>query len=364
MRRPGVSLAIALLAFLAAACSVVPIAPSKRPAPAAPTLAARVDAPRAPAARPAEAPRVAEPPRAPEPQRPSEGRTVAPEGTRMSEQLARVAGDLGEIQNAAARLLATARDQEEQLRYLQRRVTELSAELARQQEEQLVIQRRVMELSAPTSGTRPPETPGPSGRVVAPAGRTVAPGGRTVAPEATPAARGVAPSAPVPLDGHATAPSAAAPALVTPPAGLSGWSGPAGAPLAERTTSVSTAEDLHTAGLARYRSGDLDSALLVFYDLISVHPSHPLRESAQFLIGEILYAQRDARGALAEFEELLALWPNGSRTADGLLKIGLCLRDLGDEPRARAAWQRLLREHPNSPAARQARVLLKSGRAG
>jgi TolA-binding protein len=360
------------VAVLTAACSVVPISRQERPPATGDTLASRIDTPRteparpappppAQPSRPAEPPKVTaevpkpppeppkvpvEPPKVPvEPPRTSADAPRPSDNARLAEQIGRLAGDVSDIQNATAKLLATARDQEEQLRYLQRRVGELSTEVARQQEEQVVIQRRLMELSSPSRlGGRPADLP--SARVV---------------PPVAPVARGA--TAPPALDGNAAAPSAAPPGIALPPGGAPAWPEPR-APLGEHTTSITTPEDLHHAGLARYRAGDLDSALLIFYDLISSHPTHPLRESAQFLVGEILYAQKDPRGALAEFEELLAVSPNGPRTADGLLKIGMCLRDLGDEPRARAVWQRLVRDHPNSPAARQARVLLKSGRSG
>lgn len=127
--------------------------------------------------------------------------------------------------------------------------------------------------------------------------------------------------------------------------------------------STTTAEELYQAGVAKFLAKDLDSAVLIFYDLITSNPSHPLRADAQFLVGDIFFAQKDLRGALREFEELLAQVPNGSKTAETLLKIGLCQRGLGDEASARRAWQRLIKEHPQSAAARQARVLLRgSGR--
>jgi TolA-binding protein len=85
-----------------------------------------------------------------------------------------------------------------------------------------------------------------------------------------------------------------------------------------------------------------------------------LRESAQFLVADIYYTQRDWRGALAEFEALVAAVPRGEKVPDALLKIGLCQRDLGDGTRAKRTWERLVRDHPQSAAARQARALLRN----
>lgn len=119
-----------------------------------------------------------------------------------------------------------------------------------------------------------------------------------------------------------------------------------------------TAEELYQAGMAKFQAGELDAAVLTFYDLVTSYPRHPLRESGQFMVGDIFFAQKDVQGALREFEELLAQVPNGTKTAETLLKIGLCQRGLGDEASARRIWQRLVKEHPQSVPARQARVLL------
>ncbi len=224
--------------------------------------AVTVEAPRAPveAERPA-VPVVAEPPR-------------------LAEQLARIAGELGELQNAVAKLMAASRQHEDQLAHLQRRLSELESQ------------------------TRNRSAPVPGG--FAPAGPPSAP--------------------PAPVGSATTAP----------------------------------AEDLYQVGMEKFRAKEWDAAVLIFYDLIATHPDHALRENAQFLVADIFYTQKDYRGALAEFEALLAALPKGGKAPDTLLKIGLCQRALGDGARARRTWERLVREFPTSVAARQARVLLRS----
>jgi tol-pal system protein YbgF len=159
-------------------------------------------------------------------------------------------------------------------------------------------------------------------------------------------------------DGLGSAPRGLAPA----PRSLT----PSGeAPIAGGATpTVATPEDLYRSGLTKSRAGDLDGAVLIFYELIANHPTHQLRESAQFLVGDIFYAQKDLRGALAEFEGLLDAVPTGAKVPDVLLKVGLCQRGLGDEAAAQTTWERVIREFPRSAAARQARVLLRGRGAG
>jgi TolA-binding protein len=133
---------------------------------------------------------------------------------------------------------------------------------------------------------------------------------------------------------------------------------PAPAP-APGAAALPEAEDLYRAAMARLAAGERQGAALLLYDFVTRHPTHPLREGAQFQLAEIFYADRDFRGALREFEALLAAFPAATRAAEALLRIGLCQRALGDDAAARRTWERLAREHPGSASARQARTLLR-----
>lgn len=137
---------------------------------------------------------------------------------------------------------------------------------------------------------------------------------------------------------------------------------PTGGAKAPGVDTKTSAEDLYQTGVSKFKERDLDAAVLVLYDLITTYPDHPLRENAQLLVGDIFFSQKDLRGALREFEELLVAVPRGAKTAEALLKIGLCQRGLGDEATARRTWERLINEHTKSVAARQARALLREAR--
>jgi len=237
--------------------------------------------------------------------------TTAANQARLNEQVSRIAGELSDLQNAVAKLIASSRQQEDQLTFLRRRVEELES-LNRGR------------LPAAPSGFAPS-----------------APGG--VAP---PAPGGVAPPAP---SGFAPpAPSGFAPPAPSP--------GPT--PLASATTTP--AAELYRAGTEKLQAKNFDAAVLSFYDLIVTYPNHPLREGAQFLVADILYMQKDFRSALAEFEALIDAVPRGEKVPDALLKIGQCQKSLGDAARAKRTWERVVKDHPASGAARQARVLLRN----
>ena len=216
---------------------------------------------------------------------PVERPSAASDQTRLNEQVSRIASELGELQNAVAKLIASVRQQDDQLTYLRRRVEELES----------------------VNRSRLPAPP-PSG---------------------------FAPAAP-------TTPLTAVPPTPLP------------------STTTTSADDLYRAGSEKLRAKDLDAAMLSFYNLVVTYPNHPLRESAQFLVADILYTEKDVKGALAEFEALISAVPRGEKVPEALVKIGLCQKDLGEAERAKQTWQRVVRDYPASVAARQARVLLKN----
>ena len=220
---------------------------------------------------------------------------TAADQARLPEQVSRIAGELSELQNAVAKLIASSRQQEDQLSFLRRRVEELES----------------------LNRGRLPAAPS-----------------------------GFAPSAPIGAAPHA-------PGGVGPPA-----PSPGPTPLASATTTP--AAELYRAGTENLQAKNFDAAVLSFYDLIVTYPNHPLREGAQFLVADIFYQQKDFRSALAEFEALIATVPRGERVPDALLKIGQCQKSLGDGARAKRTWERVVKDHQASLAARQARVLLRN----
>jgi tol-pal system protein YbgF len=133
----------------------------------------------------------------------------------------------------------------------------------------------------------------------------------------------------------------------------------AGPGLVPSATTTAAAE-LYRTGTTQLKAKNLDAATLSFYDLIVTYPNDPLRESAQFLVADIYFNQKDYRGALAEFEALIDAVPRGERLPDALLKIGQCQKSLGDTGRAKRTWERIVKDYPASVAARQARVLLRN----
>jgi tol-pal system protein YbgF len=135
---------------------------------------------------------------------------------------------------------------------------------------------------------------------------------------------------------------------------------PRSRPARSRTpSSAISAEELFDRGMESFRAGELGQAVLDFEEFAEKYPGHPLSPSAQFWIGEAYFRSRDFQQAAEKYQRSVDLAPTGERTPDALLRLGLALRSLRREDRARDVWARLLRDFPDSEAAARARVVLR-----
>jgi tol-pal system protein YbgF len=123
------------------------------------------------------------------------------------------------------------------------------------------------------------------------------------------------------------------------------------------------AEAAYQTALAAFRAREYGQAVLEFLDFLGKYPKHSLAPNAQYWIGEAYYIQRDWRQSLIEFQKVLDYNAPNGRSAETLLKIGLCHANLREAARARAAWQRVVQKHPDSEAATKAKNLLAASRA-
>ena len=86
-----------------------------------------------------------QPPAAESPRAAAPATTAQPpaaDASRLNDQVARIANELTELQNAVAKLIAMSRQQEDQLTYLRRRVEELESGRGRGQGDQIAFARR------------------------------------------------------------------------------------------------------------------------------------------------------------------------------------------------------------------------------
>ena len=77
-------------------------------------------------------------------------------------------------------------------------------------------------------------------------------------------------------------------------------------------------------------------------------------DNAQYWLAETHYVRRQFKEALPEFTKVTTQYPQSAKMPDALLKIGYCQGELGDKAAARTSLQQVMRQFPDTTAARLA----------
>ena len=131
-------------------------------------------------------------------------------------------------------------------------------------------------------------------------------------------------------------------AVVAPPAAID--------PVAEQRA--------YDQGLDHFRAGRFAEAVTAFQVFARNFPRSTLMPSAQYWIGNSLYATRDFRGAIATQRQLIAQYPDSAKASDALLNIASAQSELGDLQGARATLQEVAGKYPATEAGAKAKQRL------
>lgn len=113
-------------------------------------------------------------------------------------------------------------------------------------------------------------------------------------------------------------------------------------------------QDNYQAAFDLLKNGQYMDSAEAFRQFLVVFPSSPLADNAQYWLAETYYVQRQFTTALPAFELVVNSYPNSIKLPDALLKIGFCNYELSQWDQARAALERVVREFPDTTAARLA----------
>jgi len=111
-------------------------------------------------------------------------------------------------------------------------------------------------------------------------------------------------------------------------------------------------------GLEHFRAGRFAEAVTAFQIFNRTFPRSTLVPSAQYWIGNSLYATRDFRGAIAAQRQLIAQYPDSAKASDALLNIASAQSELGDLQAARATLQEVAGKYPSTEAGAKAKQRL------
>jgi tol-pal system protein YbgF len=157
--------------------------------------------------------------------------------------------------------------------------------------------------------------------------------------------------APPPQSAPSSAPPSSAPSSAPPPRAPAAAAG--GAVAAAPKPGVSDKQAYQTA-FDLLQARKYDEAAKAFTQFLSAYASSPLADNAQYWLAQSHYVQRQFNVALPEFQKVIDKYPQSSKLPDALLKVGYCQSELGNKNAARSALQQVMKQFPDTTAARLA----------
>jgi tol-pal system protein YbgF len=114
--------------------------------------------------------------------------------------------------------------------------------------------------------------------------------------------------------------------------------------------------------LAQFRAGDFKASLPGFQQFVARYPTSAYAPAAQYWIGSAHYALKDYKSAIAAHRMLIERYADSPRVPDALLSIAESQVQLGDRKAANATLTRIIKEFPETEAAKIARDRLPATR--
>lgn len=103
----------------------------------------------------------------------------------------------------------------------------------------------------------------------------------------------------------------------------------------------------YESAFSQLKQGSYDNAQAGFGSFLKAHPKHQLAGNAQYWLGETFYARGQYDQAARVFAEGFSKYPDSSKGADNLLKLGISLAAMGKNSDACTALTQLPKQFPN-----------------
>lgn len=120
-----------------------------------------------------------------------------------------------------------------------------------------------------------------------------------------------------------------------------------------------SATNLYDDAYSFMKKASFASAEAWFEAFTERFPEHSKAENAYYWLGEVRLVRKKPQKALVAFGESIKKFPAGARAADSLLKMGVAFDQIGKQELAQTTWQKLVKDFPDSSAARSAKKRLE-----
>lgn len=132
-----------------------------------------------------------------------------------------------------------------------------------------------------------------------------------------------------------------------------------GAGAAAGTRGADSAEARYGRAFDALKAANYASAITGMREFLAAYPEHELADNAQYWLGEAYYVTRDYDNAIAAFTAVGQRWPQSSKAADALLKVGYAQFELKRFAAAKQTLALVESRHPGTEAARLAQERLR-----
>ena len=122
--------------------------------------------------------------------------------------------------------------------------------------------------------------------------------------------------------------------------------------------SPSTAKEgqLYQEGLDLIEQSKYLEAAAVFETFVEKYPKSQFVPNARFWIGECFYSSRDLKRSIKEYQVFIEKHRRHEKIPDAILKQGDSFNELGMPDEAKAFYQKVVKDYPNTKAAGQAQA--------
>jgi tol-pal system protein YbgF len=108
----------------------------------------------------------------------------------------------------------------------------------------------------------------------------------------------------------------------------------------------------------QFRNGDFKGAAASFRDFIAKYPRSPYQPTAQYWLGNALYALRDYKGSTAIWQGIVKNYPQHPRAPEALLAIANNQLEQGQKAAARKTLRQIVSQYAGSDVAQSAQSKL------